>query len=103
MGLLGKVAHTAVKTAVISGTASAVHGRVDRRQAEHFADRDQNIAATRGAGFQQGAQQVAATAAPPPPPPRDKAAELKDLAVLKQQGLLTDAEFESQKANILSQ
>ena len=103
MGLLGKVAHTAVKTAVISGTASAVHGRVDRRQAEHFADRDQQIAATRGAGFQQGAQQVAAASAQPPPPQRDTAAQLRDLAELKQQGLLTDEEFASQKAKILGQ
>ena len=100
MGLLGKVAHTAVKTAVISGTASAVHGRVDRRQAEHFAERDQQIAATRGAGFQQGAQQAAAASAPPPPA-RDTAAQLRDLAELKQQGILTDEEFASQKAKIL--
>ena len=101
MGLLGKVAHTAVKTAVVSGTASAVHGRVARRQAEHFADRDQHIAETRGAGWQQGAQQVAVAAAPPRPPARDTAAQLRDLADLKQQGLLTDQEFADQKAKIL--
>lgn len=99
MGLLGRVVHTAARTAVISGTASAVHGRVARRQSEHFADRDQHIAATRGAGYQQGAQQVAPPVAPPPA--RDPVAQLKDLAELRQQGILTDEEFESQKSRIL--
>ena len=42
-GLLRGVA----RTAVVAGTASAVNGRVQRRQAEKYADRDANIAAQR--------------------------------------------------------
>ena len=38
---------------------------------------------------------------PPPPPPPDPIAQLKDLAELKNQGILTEAEFEAQKARIL--
>ena len=43
--------------------------------------------------------------APPPvaaAPGRDSVAQLKDLADLKSQGILTDAEFETQKAKILA-
>ena len=43
--------------------------------------------------------------APPPPPPANdmdaKLAQLKDLGALKEQGVLTDAEFEVQKDRIL--
>jgi hypothetical protein len=39
---------------------------------------------------------------PPAAPARDPVAQLKDLAELKSQGILTDAEFEAQKAKILS-
>ncbi len=59
-GLLRGVA----RTAAIAGTATAVSGRVQRRQAEKFADRDAGIAATRGAGYEQGAQSVAYQQAP---------------------------------------
>ena len=39
---------------------------------------------------------------PRPPPARDQVAQLKDLAELRSQGILTDAEFEAQKAKILA-
>ena len=52
-GLLRGVA----RTAVVAGTASAVNGRVQRRQAEKFADRDAQIYAERNQAYQQ---QVAA-------------------------------------------
>ncbi len=45
------------RTAVVAGTASAVSGRVQRRQAERFAARDQQIAANRAAGWYGGAAQ----------------------------------------------
>lgn len=98
-GLLRGVA----RTAVVAGTATAVSGRVARRQAEKYADRDAQIAATRGAGYAQGAQQVA----PPPPPPPPASSEgstidqLKELAALKEQGILTEQEFAAEKAKIL--
>lgn len=96
------------RTAVVAGTATAVSGRVARRQAEHFADRDQAIAANRGEGYAEGAQQAYAQPAPPPPPPAaapagdDMLAQLEKLGALKAQGILTEAEFEAQKAKILA-
>ena len=90
------------RTAVVAGTATAVSGRVARRQAMRYADQDQQIAANRGAGYAQGYESAAA---PPPPPPTpaapDLVQQLKELASLKDQGILTEEEFASQKAKIL--
>lgn len=99
-GLLRGVA----RTAVVAGTATAVSGRVACRQAEKFADRDQDIAANRGEGYAEGAQ--AAYQSPPPapsPPPAadDMTSELTQLASLHDQGILTDEEFAAKKAQIL--
>lgn len=97
-GLLRGVA----RTAVIAGTASAVSGRVQRRQAEKFATRDQQIAATRGEGYAEG---MAAAAPPPPPqaaPQVDVVTQLKELAQLREQGVLTEEEFAAQKARLLN-
>ncbi|WP_331770107.1 SHOCT domain-containing protein (plasmid) [Embleya sp. NBC_00888] len=86
-GLLRGVA----RTAVVAGTATAVSNRVSRRQA--------------GRWSQQGEEQQAAApppaAAPPAAAPADPIAQLKDLAALKEQGVLTDDEFAAQKARIL--
>ena len=78
------------RTAVVAGTATAVSGRVSRRQANRWAQQD----------------------APPPeqsapPPPADEGgpdpiAQLKELAALKDQGILTEEEFAEQKARILA-
>lgn len=97
------------RTAVVAGTATAVSGRVARRQAEKYADRDQAIAANRGAGYAQGAQEAYAQPAPPPPPAPaaaapsedDTLAQLERLGNLKAQGILTEEEFAAQKAKIL--
>jgi hypothetical protein len=98
-GLLRGVA----RTAVVAGTASAVNGRVQRRQAAKFADRDAQIYAQQEAAYQQQAPPP-----PPPPPPQpvaapetDVIAQLKGLAELKDQGILTEEEFAAQKAKIL--
>ena len=100
MGLLGGIA----KTAVVAGTSQAVRGRVARRQAEKFADRDAHIAETRGAGYARGAQ---STRAAPPPPATGGSdpiiEQLKQLAGPRDQGILSDEEFEAQKARILAQ
>lgn len=99
-GLLRGVA----RTAVVAGTASAVNGRVQRRQAEKFADRDAQIVAQRQASYDE---QTAPPpqAAPPPPaaaaPAADPIEQLKELAELKAQGILTEEEFAAQKAKIL--
>jgi len=98
-GLLRGVA----RTAVVAGTATAVSGRVARRQAVRYADQDQAIAANRGAGYAQGYESVAA---PPPPPPApaapDLVTQLKELASLKDQGILTEEEFTAQKTRLLN-
>jgi len=82
------------RVAVVAGTATAVSNRVSRRQANRWADQDQ----------QQYAQQQAPPP-PPPPPPAPPAADpieqLKQLAQLKDQGILTEEEFTAQKAKIL--
>lgn len=93
------------RTAVIAGTASAVNGRVARRQAERFADRDAQIYADREQAYRsQQQQEPAAQPAPAPPaaPPEDQViAQLRQLAELKEQGVLTEEEFAAQKARIL--
>jgi hypothetical protein len=100
-GLLRGVA----RTAVIAGTATAVSGRVQRRQAERYAGRDAHIYAERQQAYEQE------QAPPPPPPPpapaapsggTDTIAQLKQLADLKAQGILTDEEFTAAKAKILA-
>jgi Short C-terminal domain len=75
----------AARTAVVAGTATAVSGRVQRRQAARYDEQD--------------AQQAAA--APPPPQEDDATAQLQNLANLHAQGVLTDEEFAASKAKIL--
>jgi Short C-terminal domain/Domain of unknwon function (DUF3824) len=103
-GLLRGIA----RTAVVAGTATAVSGRVQRRQAEKFADRDAQIVADRQQAYedtqpqQQAYQQPAYQEPPPPAPPaKDPIEQLKELAELKNQGILTEEEFAAQKAKVL--
>jgi hypothetical protein len=76
------------RTAVVAGTATAVSGRVARRQDQRWAEQEQ------GAG-------------PPPPaaapaaPAADPIQQLKELGELHQSGVLTDEEFAAQKAKLL--
>ena len=103
-GLLRGVA----RTAVVAGTATAVSNRVSRRQANRWTQQSEAEA------YEQQQQQqyyAAATAVRPAgsgsrsctgrrhPDPIE---QLKELAELKNQGILTDAEFQAQKARILS-
>jgi len=95
MGLI----RMAARTAVVAGTATAVSGRVQRRQYEKWEQQDQAEA------YQQ--QQAAQQYAPPPPPAQaqpaeeDATAQLQNLAQLHSQGVLTDEEFAAAKAKIL--
>ena len=92
MGLL----RMAARTAVVAGTATAVSGRVQRRQAAKWDDQDQQQYAEQQAQYQQPQY------APPPPDPQDDAtAQLQNLAQLNKQGVLTDEEFAAAKAKIL--
>ena len=98
-GLLRGVA----RTAVIAGTATAVSGRVARRQAEKYTDRDAQIAADRQAAYDQAAAPAAApvAAAPAAAPEVDLMDQLQKLGDLKAQGILTEEEFAAQKAKLL--
>ena len=82
------------RSAVIAGTATAVSNRVSRRQAERWAEQD----------AEQEARMAPQQAAPPPAAPaqEDPLEQLKKLGELKEAGILTDAEFEAQKAKILA-
>jgi Short C-terminal domain len=92
-GLLRGIA----RTAAIAGTATVVSNRVTRRQANRWA---QQAEAPSYAAPQPPAQQAAVPAVAPPTV--DVVAQLKGLAELKDQGVLTEAEFESQKAKLLA-
>jgi hypothetical protein len=87
-GLLRGVA----RTAVVAGTATAVSNRVSRRQADRWSQQEQAAYPPQ--------QEYAAP--PPAQDDRDKQiAQLKELAELKAQGILTEEEFAAQKAEIL--
>ena len=98
-GLLRGVA----RTAVIAGTASAVNGRVQRRQAARFADKDAHTAAMQEQAYAEevGYQQ----AQPPPPAPatssEDRIVQLERLGGLYSQGVLSSEEYAAEKARIL--
>ena len=81
------------RTAVIAGTATAVSNRVARRQAGRWAAQEQ----------QAYAQQPVPEAGPVPPEGdmSRKIDQLKELGELKARGVLTEEEFQSQKARIL--
>jgi hypothetical protein len=87
-GLLRGVA----RTAAVAGTATAVSNRVSRRQANRWAEQEQPQQS-------YAPEPVQAPAAVAPPP--DPLEQLKQLGELKAQGVLTEAEFETQKARIL--
>lgn len=101
-GLLRGIA----RTAVVAGTATAVSGRVQRRQAERFAGRDAQIYAQREQAYEQEAYEQPGYQQPAPAPSSSSTdnmiAQLEQLAKLKEQGILTEDEFAAQKARILS-
>jgi hypothetical protein len=84
------------RTAVVAGTATAVSNRVSRRQANRWSQQEN--------AQQQPQQQYyePPPAAAPEPEAPDLVTQLKQLAELKAQGILTDAEFEAQKAKLLA-
>ncbi|WP_374777157.1 SHOCT domain-containing protein [Streptomyces sp. NBC_01310] len=92
-GLLRGVA----RTAVVAGTATAVSNRVSRRQAGRWAEQN--------APAEPAPAAPAQAPAPPPAPGGDDMStridQLKELGTLKEQGILTEAEFVEQKSRIL--
>ena len=98
-GLLRGIA----RTAVVAGTASAVSGRVQRHQAQKWAGTDPRYPQPQQ--YAEAYQQAAPQPVPEQrsaPSTEDKLAQLKTLGDLKAQGVLTEAEFEAQKAKILA-
>jgi hypothetical protein len=106
-----------LKTAATVAVASSVHGRVQRRQQNRWAAQDQATAAAVPAPppAQYAAPahppQAYAEPVPPPQPPaappqsadmNDRLAQLKQLGELLSAGVLTQAEFDQQKARILN-
>jgi hypothetical protein len=94
-----RLMRTVARTAVIAGTATSVSNRVSRRQANRWAQQEQDQYAQDQYAQQQ--QQPAPVAAPAAAPAPDTLTQLQQLADLKSQGVLTDAEFQAQKAKIL--
>jgi hypothetical protein len=86
----------AARTAVVAGTATAVAGRVQRRQYNKWAEQDQQQYEQQQPQYAQEPQY-----APEPPPEDDSTAQLQKLAALHTQGVLTDDEFAAAKAKIL--
>jgi Short C-terminal domain len=91
-GLVGMAA----RTAVVAGTASAVSGRVQRRQQRKYAEEDAQYVERQAAAMEQGFEGGAAAPAEP-----DYAAQLEQLAQLKAQGIITEEDFEAKKKQIL--
>jgi putative oligomerization/nucleic acid binding protein len=87
-GLLRGIA----RTAVVAGTATAVSNRVSRRQADRW---------SRQGYYDEPEPAPAPPPAPAAAPAQDPIEQLKQLAALKDQGILTDQEFAAQKAKIL--
>jgi len=104
-----------LKTAATVAVASSVHGRIQRRQQQRWATQDHAAAAPAPPPAQYAApaqpQQAYAEPVPPPQAPAapaqppdmsDRIAQLKQLGELLSAGVLTQAEFEQQKALILN-
>ena len=87
MGLL----RMAARTAVVAGTATAVSGRIARRQARKY---DQQAEP-------EPAPQAQYAPAEDAPPEDDLSTKVQQLAALHNQGLLTDDEFTAAKAKAL--
>ena len=98
-----------LKTAATVAVASSVHGRIQRRQQARWAVQDQAAAAA----VPEPPPPAAAPPPPVPPPPppaappqpagtSDRLAQLKQLGELLSAGVLTQAEFEREKARILN-
>ncbi len=99
-----------LKTAATVAVASSVHGRVQRRQQARWAGQDHGGTA----GVSVPPPQAPVAPAPPAPPPQaptapaqsadmgERLAQLAQLGELLKAGVLTEAEFQQQKARILT-
>ena len=79
------------RTAVVAGTATAVSNRVSRRQAGRWSNQEV-----------RSAEPEPAPARPQGTDTNTKLAQLRELAQLRDSGVLDEAEFELQKSQILN-
>ena len=91
-----RLLRTVGRTAAIAGTATAVSGRVQRRQANKWSEQEAAQAPP------QAAPAPVAAAPAAPASGESMIDQLKELAELKSQGILTEDEFAAQKAKLLA-
>jgi hypothetical protein len=99
----------AARTAVVAGTATAVSGRVSRRQAARYEQKEDAQAYEQEQDAQQQAppqqyapqQQYAPAPAPAAPPQDETTTRIQELARLHSEGALSDEEFSAAKAKVL--
>lgn len=101
------------RTAVVAGTATAVSNRVSRRQASRWNEREQQQYQQQQYEQQQYQQRqyeyeraeqqpyVPPPVQPAPDPMAGRLEQLRQLGELRAQGVLTEAEFEREKALLL--
>jgi len=88
------------RTAVVAGTATAVSGRVARRQQAKYAEQDGQVAAQRQTYADEAyAEQASPPAAAPAEP--DYTAELERLAKLRDDGVISAEDFDAKKKQLL--
>jgi hypothetical protein len=81
------------RTAVVAGTATAVSNRVSRRQSQRWVAQGQPAYPPQG--------YAEPTAPAPAASGEGRIEKLKELGALKEQGVLTEEEFQAEKARIL--
>jgi hypothetical protein len=88
------------RTAVVAGTATAVSNRVSRRQANRWNQQAYEEQAQYEQQYAPPPQQYAAPA--PADDGEDRVTKLRELASLRDDGILSDEEFEAEKRKILN-
>ena len=95
MGLLAAVAKTAVAAGTSQATRNAVNRHAAKKNVEAYSKAKQEVQGQQVVYAQQP-QQAA------PDPQVDVVSQLERLAALRDQGVITEEEFQAQKAKILS-
>ena len=90
------IARTMARTAVVAGTTTVVAGSVNRHQQNKYAAQEAAQAPPPEQVYEEAPAAPAGGMAP------DAIEQLKQLAELKDQGVLTEEEFAAQKAKILA-
>jgi len=94
------VARRMVRTAAVVGTATVVAGSVNHHQQQKYAAQDAAAQQQQEPQYAEP-QYVEAAPAPQVGPSPEAIEQLKELAGLRDQGILSEEEFAAQKAKIL--